>query len=120
MMFAHVDGRPMPSSSSRLTSDASVKRAGGEVRVALRFERGDGDGVADGQRRQQRLALLGRAVLVAGLDVHLAEAGERDRGAGGRELGVRAVRRRAPRRTVTVVPAASAICDASVRCQINR
>ena len=26
----------------------------------------------------------------------------------------------APSRTVTVVPVASAICDASVRCQINR
>ena len=58
MMFAHVLGRPMPSSSSRLTSDASVKRAGGVGRVALRLERGDRHGVADGERRQQRLALL--------------------------------------------------------------
>src|SRR2546421_6652350 len=31
MMLAYVDGRPMPSSSSALTSDASVYRAGGWV-----------------------------------------------------------------------------------------
>ncbi len=31
MIDAQVEGRPMPSSSSRLTSDASVYRAGGDV-----------------------------------------------------------------------------------------
>ena len=31
MIDAYVDGRPMPSSSSRLTSEASVYRAGGWV-----------------------------------------------------------------------------------------
>ena len=62
----------------------------------------------------------------SGLDVHLPVAGEADRRAAGREHGVghRLVVGRstavAPRRTVTVVPVASAICDASVRCQIMR
>jgi len=31
MIEAYVEGRPMPSSSSALTSDASVNRAGGWV-----------------------------------------------------------------------------------------
>ena len=67
-------------------------------RVALRLERGDGDGVADGQRRHQRLALLAvGGALVAGLDVDGAVAGERDRRAGRRELGVGAVGRPAHR-----------------------
>ena len=89
--------------------------------MALRLERGDRDGITDGQRRHQRFALLPvGGVLVAGLHVDGAVAGERDRRAGGGELGVGAVRRQThqphrDRRAVT-----SAICDASVRCQISR
>ena len=36
----------MPSSSSRLTSDASVKRAGGEVAWPLASRSGGGEGLA--------------------------------------------------------------------------
>ena len=85
MIDAHVDGRPMPELleplDERRLGVAGRRRRG----VALRLERGDGDGVADGERRQQRLALVAVGVaLVAGLDVHLAVAGERDRRAGRR------------------------------------
>ena len=94
MIEAHVDGRPMPRPSSRLTSDASVYRAGGWVLWPVRCVRRDRDPVALGQLRQEALT-LGLAVAVGSLvalvdrfDVHLAVARERDRGARGGELGV--------------------------------
>jgi hypothetical protein len=55
----------------------------------LGVSRSIGHRCADDERRQQRLALVSDGVVVVGrLDVHLAVAGERDRGAGGGELGV--------------------------------
>ena len=82
----------MPSSSSRLTSEASVKRAGGDVVWPLASSSGDGQGLADGEHGQQRLAVVERGVgIVGALDVGPEVAGEGDGAAGGGELGVAAV-----------------------------
>ena len=76
-------------------------------------------------RRQPPLAVLELGVgIVAALDVGPQEAGERDDLAGGLEVGVGA-RRPGPEptgaasRTVALVPVASAIWLATVRCQIS-
>ena len=122
MIDAHVDGRPMP----RLLEPLHERRLGVAGRrlgaVAVRRVRGDRHPVALGQLRAARPSPARVLVaLVDRLDVHLAVALERDGGARGGELGVGAVpRSTAPSRTLTVTPVASAICEASVRCQTSR
>ena len=54
MIAAYVDGRPMPRSSSSLTSDASENRGGGCVKCCSGRTLSSVDRVADLERRQQR------------------------------------------------------------------
>ena len=72
MIDAHVDG-PADLELLEALDERGLGVAGRRRRgVALRLERGDGDGVTDGQRRQQRLALVAvGGALVARLDVDL-------------------------------------------------
>ncbi len=100
----------MPSRSSSLMSDASVKRAGGVVswRFGIRAEQRDRraavgmNAIADLGLRQDRFLLFElRGGIVAAFDVGAAEAGELDRLAarGHRgDLAVRALRRDLHRR----------------------
>ncbi len=75
-------------------------------------------GVALGHVGQDLLGLVIIA-LIHSLDVRGQEAREEDRAPGRREDARRDHRQTvAPRRTDTVSPRASTICDATVRCQI--
>ena len=120
MIDAYVDGRPMPRSSSALTSDRlGVARRRGR-RVAVRLELARLDGVADLGACGSRRSSSSSARLVAARLVGGEEAAEGDHRAGRAELGVVAVRRSsAPSRIDTVWPRASAICEAIVRFQIS-
>ena len=89
-MLAYVEGRPIPSSSRRLTRVASVNRGGGSVKCCL--------GRTSSHRTVSPLATLGKAALVglvpdalgrvvAALLIQLEEAVEQNDGTGGAQTG---------------------------------
>ena len=89
--------------------------------MAVRGQLGGVHPLSLGQLRQPALGVVGLTAgqLVDGLDVGLQEAGEGDGAAAGREHAP-ADRPDSPLiRRLSVVPRASAICEATVRCQIS-
>ena len=95
MIDEYVDGRPMPSSSSALISDASVYRAGGLVVCPSAVSSVGVDALALVELRQPALGVVGltAGLLVDALDVGLQEARERDGAAAGAEHDLLARRR---------------------------
>ena len=91
--------------------------------VAVRLDLAGVERVALGQRRQLALLLVGVVALVAVVDVGQAEAlvGDDRADSVGRTRRRRPAQRVdwRPRRTVTVSPVASVICEAMVRFQIS-
>ncbi len=97
MIDEYVDGRPMPSSSIALTSDASVYRAGGWVVCPIASSASALQRLVLGQRRQPALGVLGLGVFVVGrLDVGPQEAGVGDGLAARAEVAFLARRRHRP------------------------
>ncbi len=124
MIDAHVDGRPMPSSSSRLTRLASVYRAGGTVV----WPPGVSDWTGTACPTVSAGSSASRSVSAPALSSVDSTYACRYPGklmvvplaANSQSVLPASVALGAPSRTLTVVPVASAICEANVRCQIRR
>ena len=111
----------MPYSSSVFTSVASVNRGGGWVKCCSGSSSRSSEGLLGGERGQAGLGVLVRRV-VASLEVDPKEPVELQRLSGGsqhvEDLALGAVGRAMS--TLTWSNSASAIWQATVRCQISR
>ncbi len=127
MVAAYVDGRPIPRSSRAFTSDASVKRGGGDVRCpsAVRSEadRGSPSFMAGRRASPFDSSAVDESVSYRETSRPSSYAARNPRNV----MTVPDAENRtsvpsdavAPRRTDAVCPRASAICEATVRFQIS-
>ena len=115
-----MDGRPMPCSSSALTSEASEKRGGGSVKCCSPCRPSSLTSVAFLHRRQHVVVVVVGGAVVATFLVDRDEAGLHQRRAvGAQHVCAAAARRPRCMSTATVSNTACAIWQAMARFQIS-
>ena len=122
MIDAHVEGRPMPSSSSRFTRLASVKRAGGLVEWPFGVTAAVGTvspSCNSGRRVSSSRRSLSSSPSVAASSTARWPVKVMVVPLAANSQSVDSWADVPPRRTLTVTPRASAICEAKVRCHTS-